>query len=898
MWDKLAPIEQWLTPAAVTGLIGVLIGAAVTYLIARWQTKEQRSLAAEQRAYQEEKDRADQKKQIQKRHWAETDEEQTYLDWVIRQNELLSITGMPDAAKEIGRLNLEQVYVSLSVRPELQRGEMPDRELIESMAENLHESSEPLSISEALLRLDDKKRPGLLILGGPGTGKSTLLKYIALTYAHGRENEVLKQSQPRLPIFIPLRRITSDISDLPLEECLAAVFRQDNCPSVADFFAKKLRDKQCILLFDGLDEVANEADRENIADWVKRQSTSFGGQNPIVITSRPAGYKDEYTPVGFIRTDIQDFNEDDISLFARKWCIAVESNILDDPAEAKRIGEEKANDLGKAISDNSISELATNPLLLSIIALVHRFRSRLPRRRVDLYRECVDILLSHWDEVRKIPVRYPPDQSLPVLQALALRMHEQRTDRQETDQRNKIITRQEMITVIGPHLENVGLRSSDASDFIENIRERSGLLVEQGLNLFGFQHQTFQEYLTAVELSEHHNSELLITHFGESYWHEVTLLYAGIADVTNNTNFLDGILNLTDDWVTLHRHFIEQLFDEARRYDKQLKAAVDARPFEILERTEDPIVAARAAIWASEKDGDIEALIEHFNRTSRPLTKGHFALLLAETEGESHTRATEVLLPYLTDNDMYIRSCAALALDILGYDDRRALDDILMARVPEGEFTMGDETDTQRRFKLPAYLISRFPVTNGQYRRFMSDDGYEKRNYWSDEGWEWVKEQSEKQPRLWDEITYNRPSAPVIGINFYEAEAYATWADGRLPTEEEWERAARGDTDVRRYPWGDDFDRNKTNMSETDLNRPTPVCAFPDGVSPYGCYDMTGNVWEWTRSLYEKDEDTRVLRGGSYWNDEAAFSGCSSRGGLPPLYIWDGLVGFRLSRTP
>jgi gamma-glutamyl hercynylcysteine S-oxide synthase len=132
----------------------------------------------------------------------------------------------------------------------------------------------------------------------------------------------------------------------------------------------------------------------------------------------------------------------------------------------------------------------------------------------------------------------------------------------------------------------------------------------------------------------------------------------------------------------------------------------------------------------------------------------------------------------------------------------------------------------------------------------------------------------------------------VVGVSFYEAEAFAEWSGKTLPTEAQWERAARG-TDGREYPWGDKFDGEKCNTAESGIGKTTRVTRYPNGISPDGCYDMAGNVWEWTAS--KLDENTMVLRGGSWVNDRDD-ARCAYRFRLHPfsrlLYI-----GFRCVRT-
>jgi formylglycine-generating enzyme required for sulfatase activity len=228
--------------------------------------------------------------------------------------------------------------------------------------------------------------------------------------------------------------------------------------------------------------------------------------------------------------------------------------------------------------------------------------------------------------------------------------------------------------------------------------------------------------------------------------------------------------------------------------------------------------------------------------------------------------------------------------------------------VPAGRFLMGssDEdkpTDVdehpQHELTLPTYYIGKTEVTNAQFRPFVEGDGYTNPAYWSDDGWAWREENNITQPSLWNDTEWNGNSQPVVGISWYEAVAYANWVSAqtgqefRLPTEAEWEKAARG-TDGQIYPWGNQApDETRANFGKA-VGHTTPVGSYPAGASPYGALDMAGNAWEWTATRWRKEypyevenewtegylagTDGRIARGGSWFNDQMYVRGANRNG--------------------
>jgi len=316
-------------------------------------------------------------------------------------------------------------------------------------------------------------------------------------------------------------------------------------------------------------------------------------------------------------------------------------------------------------------------------------------------------------------------------------------------------------------------------------------------------------------------------------------------------------------------------------------------------------------------------LLERVPLEGRPLTRDGFAFGMIAQHEQQHDEtmlATHQLRagPPVLDAEPTPPARTAVSGEVL---------------VPGGPFTMGTSTepwalDNERpahTVDVPAFFIDAAPVTNRQYAEFIADGGYQNPRWWSPAGWAHRIDAGLTAPMHWNgDGTYTRfgrtepiaPDQPVVHVCWYEADAYARWAGRRLPTEAEWEKAARYDPATgrsRRYPWGDtDPTPEHANLGQRHLS-PAPVGAYPSGASPLGVHHLIGDVWEWTGSDFrgypgfaafpyrEYSEvffgtDYKVLRGGSFGTDPVACRGTFRN--------WDYPVrrqifsGFRCARDP
>ncbi len=262
-------------------------------------------------------------------------------------------------------------------------------------------------------------------------------------------------------------------------------------------------------------------------------------------------------------------------------------------------------------------------------------------------------------------------------------------------------------------------------------------------------------------------------------------------------------------------------------------------------------------------------------------------------EPEVVSLATEKLL-LVTDSDAKPKDRAEAGETLGRLGDPRDLKEF--TEIKGGKYSL-----SQGEFEISPFKIGKYPVTNGWFAEFIDAGGYENYEYWSEQGWEWLKEEGYQVPRHWYDRERNCPNSPVVGVSWYEADAFARWitltGDGEftcsLPDENQWEAAAAG-FEKREYPWGE-WKEGYCNSEESGIGKICPAGIFKKGDTPCGVSDMAGNVWEWTCSKYGQGSD-RVLRGGS-WGDDAGFCRTANRYGYVPG-VGIRVIGFRLVLLP
>ncbi|MEH2178084.1 NACHT domain-containing protein [Nostoc sp.] len=413
--------------------------------------------------------------------------------------------------------------------------------------------------------LKESTRNKFVVLGEPGIGKTTLMSYFAVILAEQQtEKPGLSADLELLPILIRIR----DLDKASTKNLLEYVRKFANNIHVKEelpkgFFEHWLEDGRALILLDGLDEIAKPSDRYEFVRIIH----SFLGQysqNRAIITSRPAGYSREFFGTDeFPHYQLEKFDDSQIDLFIQQW---YNSRLPNNPEEA----QQRQESLKKALAaQKRIKLLARNPLLLTIIALIHRYDAHLPRQRYKLYEQAVDTLLINWDVNKGIEswkLNYIKLDDIKILmQRLAYWIHSQG----ETGDKEggTLIERDELITQLSQYIRECNYQvqkhqaQEEAKRLVDHITERCGLLNEQGQDRYAFVHKTFQEYLAGEEIRDRQSGDFneVLNHIQDylhnSHWREVLLLLIAQQNQNNSKKIIEAILQqetLYEEW--LHRN--------------------------------------------------------------------------------------------------------------------------------------------------------------------------------------------------------------------------------------------------------------------------------------------------------------------------------------------------------
>ncbi len=420
-------------------------------------------------------------------------------------------------------LDLEKVFVPLRIAPE------SAARISSQMIQGRDESNQGLGIWDFLAAsLTKPQFRTLAVIGAPGSGKTTLLKHLTLTYAKNSQRKQHRKAPKLIPVLIYLRN----------EEVQKAIATQ-NPPNLATlieqqssinklklpprWFEERLRYQKCLVMLDGLDEVAKENQRQAVSDWVKQQIQDYP-QALFLVTSRPFGFKS--APVeGVTELEVQPFNLTQMQQFIHSWYLQGEvmSRLGKEDEGVREEAQQKADDLINRIKNSPpLAAMALNPLLLTMIATVHYYRGALPEGRVELYAEICDVLLGRRQEAKGIRQSLTVSQKKPVLQVLALGLMEKNT-------------REFTLALAGELIQEELAKVTNCAPqkFLKDLENNSGLLVEREKGIYEFAHKSFQEYLAAVQIKESNQESLLIDNISNGWWEETIRLYAVQSDATN-----------------------------------------------------------------------------------------------------------------------------------------------------------------------------------------------------------------------------------------------------------------------------------------------------------------------------------------------------------------------------
>lgn len=477
-----------------------------------------------------------------------------YLDRVAQQYLYSDFKGIEQMEKLVP-LKLDDVFVNLRVRYERAAGERHagEAELLERVRQpgpaewdEVEQRLAELDVAKLRGKREGEAQPidrvlvrarGVVLLGAPGSGKTTLVKRLARSFALGADTA--KERYPELPwsfpIVVPVAFFDEQRDGRGVVGHVREQIRLTGGEALVEMFERRWSDGECLILLDGLDEVADAGRRIGCARAVGDLLTHVG-KNRVLVTSRQVGYGICRISVPAEHVVLQPFERSDVDSFVKKWHLAYDLAVHPESPDPRQAAAD-ADALIKDIQANPrVESLATNPLMLTIIALIKQQNVTLPERRVQLYEIILNTLIRSWNKARSLANRpvgeeLSAEETKKIWAAVAHWMHREKS----TGTCHREPLQERLVEVLIEYGKDELEAEKIAESYIAAAAERSGLLEERGTNVFAFMHQTFQEYLAARHLRLARPGSKAIERILEvapdPRWHEVVRLAAGFIGV-------------------------------------------------------------------------------------------------------------------------------------------------------------------------------------------------------------------------------------------------------------------------------------------------------------------------------------------------------------------------------
>jgi HEAT repeat protein len=419
-----------------------------------------------------------------------------------------------------------------------------------------------------------------ILLGGPGSGKTTMLRYLAFAAA-------LQQMEglPHFPILISLQRFVQSGFGNVLDYVVDELHRKYGFRNAREYVYAHLESGDVLLLFDGLDAVGAggtveeaEGDYKRAVAGINRLAARYP-RTPIMVTSRLTGWRGGLAS-SFHQFRLLEMNEDQIRTFVEHW-------FVDRPTVAERL-------LRELVRNPRVEKMSATPLLLSLLCMISAENLELPKRRVDIYGRAVDVVMARWDADRPIQRRhfFSTSQALDLLSALAwqFQVRGQRT-----------LPQDELLGAIARFLPELGLPAEINGEIMEEIVAKQGFLTEQEAGWYGYLHPTMQEYFAAREARGRDAFTPVLAHVHHPWWQEIVLFLASMGDATR---LLRGILSQPEDIFWSSLRLAGRCMVARPRVNPALRSRVVGGLQDALRRADNPIEARLVAQVLAELGGE------------------------------------------------------------------------------------------------------------------------------------------------------------------------------------------------------------------------------------------------------------------------------------------------------